>query len=89
MCAQVFRTESTDDGNFDPNLDRLIRGQRDRFVMRQVQQNFNICRMSVVSGYMGVHFQLFCIFEIFYNKMLGENRLPKSCSIFKLFAFNK
>lgn len=24
-------------------------------------------------GYMNAHFQLFCIFEDFYNKLLGKN----------------
>ena len=38
---------------------------------------------------MGVHFELFCIFETFRNKMLGKNGLPKNYSMFQLFAFNK
>lgn len=36
---------------------------------------------SLSRGYMNTHFQLFCIFEDFYNKILGKKQCwhPKVC----------
>lgn len=41
-----------------------------RYMMKVVKQQMQ----NLSTGYMNTHFQLFCIFEDFYNKILGKKQ---------------